>query len=147
MKNQQTITLLLSDYVKYHLGNGYWSERAISKELALTIFSLTRNEHTCHIQFADQDGRPLDEPILWNYSHWKESLENWNRQKTYSHKMRVERFLFDDNTKTIAKAWVEYSASSDEAAHVLARKLLTKNNISAIRVFFVGLIKTKEEEL
>jgi len=144
---EPTITLLLTDLVFYALGQNYWHDRPIDKELALTIFSLTQNKYLCHIQFNDEDGKPLAKPILWDFAAWQDVAEHTRLARNYSHRQRVERFLFEDNCNTIAKAWQEFTGVDFPNAMIVARKLLTPINERKIRVFYSGLIKTKEEEL
>lgn len=147
MKNEPTVTILLKDYVAAILGQNYWHDRPISKETALTIFSITQNKFLCFIQFSSEDGKPLEKPVLWDYAAWQDVAEHTRLARNYSHRQRVERFLFEDNVKTISKAWQDYASVSEEAANVVARRVLTPINEKKIRVFYDGLIKTKEEEL
>lgn len=155
-KEPLLLTLPLTDFVDSHLGRGLdeqgkvrhlWHSRPIAKHLATIIYALTKNEHTCCIQWADQYNPELREPVLWEYGAWINSTEKWMRAKVRSDMERVERNILAANTKIVAKAWADFSGVNVREAEVVAYRLLSGNNSTGIRVFYEGKLITKEEEL
>jgi hypothetical protein len=147
MKNQQTITLPLVDLIRLVLGNGYWHYRPIPRTLALTVEALTKNQSSCYIQWTDRNNEELDEPILWDWAAWQQDCVGWERSKVIAHKARVERFLLEDNVNTLLPYFYDFTGIEGDRAKVMLTFMLVKKQYNHIRVFYKGVIKTKEEEL
>ncbi len=116
--------------------------------MAEIIFHKTQNNHTCFIQWADKYNPELKEPVLWEYNAWMGNTERWERQKRRSDMERIERNLLEANVKLVSRAWSEYSQVPLGAnTEIVAYSMLKQKREKAIRVFYVGKLITKEEEL
>lgn len=163
MVKDPTITIPLSAFVSSHLGHGFtlnpdrslsegrtWYAKPVNKAIADTIFAITNNEHTCYIEYPDSNSPHLTLPILWDYNAWRSHCDSWMRERQLSEKRRIERFIFEANTKILAKQWNIRADVGMERALQTASTLIALNRQNAIKEILresgISLI-TKESEL
>lgn len=145
--NELTITLPLSEYVRFHLGDGYWHNRTISQTLAEIIFAKTKNLHTCYIQFVDEYDSHLESPVLWDYGAWQDAHEHFMRNKRWAASERSKRNVFDANVKLALKYVKSYLLLEGDIANITAYSLVKNNKIGALRAMGCKKIYEREEEI
>lgn len=145
----QLITLPLTDTIHGFLGYGYWEKRPIPKHIAEIIYQHLHNETICHIQFDDEDTlQPLDEPILWDISHWAASTERWKKHAAHSEKEREQREVMNHNIRLVAPFISSFLGIEDkEKCMAKAYEILKGNKIKQLRLIgFTGtLAKTYKD--
>jgi len=145
-KHNNTITLHFATFIELTLGARHCRELP-NYELGLIVQEMVKDETLFKVQFEDHEGSPLVYPILWYYRDWHDSLANYKRQKAWSHKERVKRFIQEANIKIVARHLVmEYSYDEDRAK-TQACHLVSLGKFGSIRAIGVKKLVTKEEEL
>lgn len=146
------ITLPLTDFVSSHLGptkDGcfLWEERPISEQLGLIIFNLTKNQHTCYIQFPDEQPNKYGTYVLWSLNAWRSSNELYTKQRDRAERERIERFIFEANVKDVAKACMREFYLDEDRAIEMARTFVRKGNKGAFQLIGVEKLKQTKDEL
>lgn len=163
MTDNPKITIYLKDFLDSHLGrredgSHMWYCRPVDDNIASVIEHLTGNKHTCYIEHFDSTSevveRPLDslplpgKPILWEYSAWVSHSVRWQLSQQRSNKERIQRFIFEQNVKIIAKKFMEFCCVDNlEVAKATAYSMLKNGMYGNIRALGVKKLITKEEEL
>ncbi len=144
MPKEQLVTVSLPSLVSMVLGGDYWHSRPIPPDVAEQIFLLTKNQHTCYIEFNDELSNHLAMPLLWDFAAWQNACEHRARTKAYSRKLFVEHELLKINTKLVGKAFAEFSGCDAEQAEQIVNKLLREKS-KKIKAFFDGELVSKLE--
>lgn len=142
MKERETITLFLDEYLEDMLGHD--DSRPIRVNVAEILDVKLKGKLTYHVQWPDQFNPELSRPLLWKYSAWADSVERWTKQRERSERERVAKFIFDKNVELIAEELMVFGLTEEQALGS-AFGLLKKND-SKLSVIDVKLI-TKESEL
>lgn len=158
-KPHMNLTIPLSVYIDAVLGitvddtlhnrlpsEHLWDSRPIPVEIAEVIFALCNNEHTCYIQFPTEFSLQK-EPILWSWKAWKASQEDLEKQKAYSHKRRVDKYLYEANVEMMTKAAVKKFGFDENKARAMALRWVSQGNNGALFICGISEYKKKEEEL
>lgn len=132
------------------IGQKMWFARPIDSITAEIILSLTRNEHTCYIQFADELSPHLRQPLLWDLASWKMHHDIWSREKIASDNRRRERFVFEANIKILSKC-IGLSTGMDIDYCIRSAENLLRNKKKAAMSVFLNewnrRLITKVEEI
>lgn len=143
---EELITIPLKDYVRAVLGHTQlFNQRPIPSHIAEIIIAKTKNSRLCYIQLEDELGNQLESPVLWDFKSWKDSQELWEKQKAYSHRQRVARFILDANVRRVKKVLIEYM--EPEFAEATAYQLCAKRAMGKLAVFGITKLIEREEEL
>lgn len=147
------LTLVLQSYIDAVLGlnleTGFYryESNSIPMEEAKNIFQLTKNQHSCHIEFKSLEGAPLQFPLLYTLQAWQNSAERFEKQKAYSHKQRIDKFIQEANVKIVMKTLDVHWGIEGITAEMTAHKLVTQKKWRQIAALGVKKLVTKEEEL
>jgi len=156
---KETITIYLCDFVRSHLGQALTDDglidlnnhikayHPISPLLAEIIYNVTKNQHTCYIEFPTNTSL-FREPRLWGWKDWIESAARDQRVKENAHKERVAYYIMEKNIGILARCIVSEWGWDWDAAKSAAYSWLKKNKKGAFRLVKAEkLLITKEEEL
>ncbi len=144
--NDPDVTLKLSQVLQAYLGEQH--SVTIPPDVAFIIEAKSKGLLTCYIQWTDEFSSPLDMPILWWYKNWKESCELYDRQKAYSHKQRIERFLLEANVKDVAYQLMQPPFLMDNShAQATAFSWVKNRKTNKLKAIGINKLKEKEEEL
>lgn len=157
---EPTITITLSQFVQSHLGSSVDThgniimsgcakdKMPISRDLALIIFTLTKNQSHCYIEFAGSENPHLRHDMLWDLVAWQNSNEIVEKQKLYSHKRRIERWLFDKNVQTVKLGLLRNTPFDEWACEAMAFKCVQRGGV-ALLMEMAGVTRLfdKESEL
>lgn len=149
MSEELNITLPLRSFIDSHLGrqadgSHMWFSRPIDRNIAAIILAKTDNKSLCYIQWADDMSPDLKEPILWEWSAWRDSSERWLRQKKYSEAQRIEREIEKQNVVMVAKAYEQEFGIGGDAAMVQAYKWVRTGNMKAMKIIGITKLLTKD---
>ena len=144
--HKQLITLPLQTLVDLSLRDNH--DVDIPRSIADLIYAITKNEHTCYIQFTDRENITLDVPRLWNLHQWRISTESWIRSKDASHKRKVQDWLLTANVDMVEKAINrKWQGISGGPSRVIAYQLVKSRNMAGLKEFGINKLKETEEEL
>lgn len=145
---EQMVTLPLSRLVWYILGCGYWESKPIHPDDAAVIHAMTKNAYLCHVQFKDQYDDHLDNPVLWDFGHWRQSTEARDRIKRWSDSERVKRNIMDANVKIVGRV-LESDLGMRGALVTATAYMILKSSNPVRKCMALGISKliTKEEEI
>lgn len=137
-KEQRLVTLPLNTLVD-DLLQGF-DYRTISKEIAEILSLVQDGQAQYHIQFpgeneVDISGNPIEEPRLWSLTHWRTNSERWQRARLRTEKERALYLVKEANIALLTKPLVKMFCVNPEAAKVIARIMLDKNQEDKIRYF------------
>jgi hypothetical protein len=127
-------------------GTHLWDSRPIDEHIALIIFNITQNKHTCYIEFP-ADNPMLERPMLWDIKAWRTSADKWARDKQRQHDSIIAWHMFNQNVKLMKKACMEKFLLDEDRAEAMAKSLLKKNPNIGKSLLGLDKIITKEEEL
>ena len=147
----ETITLSLADFVNSHLGHTsdgthLWDGRPVDEHIALIIFNITQNKHTCYIEFP-ADNPMLERPVLWDMKAWRSTSEKIYKDKARAEAQRVTWHMFNQNVKLMTRACMKKFLLDEDRAETMAKSLLRKNPQIGKSLLGLEKIITKEEEL
>lgn len=153
---KQTITIPLTEYIDAILGR--WVDekgeyqhqhfsKPIPKDTAFLIFSITQNEHTCFIQWADKYNPELKQPHLWDWAAWQTHSDKWERAKARSDYERQERYVFEANVKMLLHPIMDYFSVPKDNANIIATNWVRKNNTVALEIVGLSRFYTMEDKL
>jgi hypothetical protein len=145
MNEEQTITIPLRDFVDILIGDA--DNCPIPQQYAELVFLLTKNEHTCFIEWADEMSPNLQVPLMWRIPAWRQRTESWLRAKNYSDKERVKRWIFEGNVQRITKELMKISGLEEHLARIAAFSMLKNNKTGNIKMVGVQKLIEKESEL
>lgn len=137
--------ITLQEFLDLHLGELH--SRPLPVNLAEVIEAITKGKSLVHIQWLDENGDALSQPVIWYYKYWADSVERFNRQKAYSHQQRVKRFLFEANVRIVARACKEYFKMDENWSQMTAYSLVKGNKLKQIQVIGVPRLLEREDEL
>jgi hypothetical protein len=152
-KEPPVITLFLSDFIELYLGDSH--SRSIPSALADGIEQIPGWKEYCHIQREEcNDWRDekitfqkLLNPVLWYRYRWLEYSDYWMTIKGKSELDRIQRRIFEANTKIVMAAVTRVLSIEGGAAYSVARKLLRDKKYQNIRALGVNKLIIEEEEL
>ena len=145
-KEIQTITLPLDEYLRDKLGDNHCV--SIRSSTATIIEAKLKGNLTYKIQFPDRYSPDLEQPLLWRYSAWSESVELWERQRKRAHDDRVTRYLLDANIKIVARRLSDLYNMGTESATMIALSIVKDKTNMEKKTKHIGVvILTKESEL
>jgi hypothetical protein len=143
----QSITIPIDDLLSLALGHELSGCCPIPLQTAIILHELTKNGTLYRVQFDEFDGSPLLFPKLWSYNEWHYSRENYDKNKVWQHKLRVERWILEANVRMIGKALSRFCNLDTEVAEASALSLLRQKNMNKLRAIGVTKLIEKEEEL
>jgi len=153
---QKQIIISVADYCNDVLGKSRQTDQddflndldyvSIPFDRAEAIYSITRNQHTCHIQFPSEDSPELKQPLLWNFAAWVASIERHRKAKERSERERIANWIAQANVEIIKKAILRKFQFSESQATMLATKWLRENRVEKF-LFLEVKLKTTVEEL
>ena len=154
MSNQSTadnITIPISDLLKILLGT---QESGIScakvpMTTAIILAEKIKNNGLYKLEFYDNDGNELDEPVIWWRRDWDLSHLSWEKAKKYSDARRLENWLLNANVSLLAKAIQKKTPIPDKEANIMALSMVRNPNAIVVITQFFGVAKLKStlEEL
>lgn len=145
-KEEPQITTDLREYIDIFLGDSHYREHKYPKTAEI-IEIKARNTFICYIQWKDEYDKPLRLPVVWSYAAWADSEERRARAKKRSEEQRVERFIFEANTKIVAKACERYFNMDNTMATATAISMLRGKKVTAIKEVGVNKLIESESEL
>ena len=138
----------ISQFIKAHLGDSF--SRPIERSLAELIEAVISQHQPCFvafIQWTDEYGDRLQEPVIWNYGKWRESIENRLRLKAWSDKQRIERFIREANIKLIKHACKTFFEMEEDWALSMAIRMEKEKNKGKLKMIGITKLIEKEDEL
>ena len=119
----------------------------ITPNIALVLAPRLVGSHLYHLQTFDHSGKPLLLPVLWRQDDWQRSKNNYDRQKAYSEKMRVESFIRKTNEENVLKLLCNDFGFDESTGAQFAAKLVRTGSVAALKELGLKKVITKEEEL
>lgn len=143
---KETITLLLSNYLKDVLGEAH-SATICWESVEILQLKASKCPELIHVQTTDRDGHRLEHPRLWRWSAWKADCESFLHAQKRSEEQRIARFIFEKNMHLTSRGITRFSGIEGDAANVLAYRHLKRGHINLITNIFGVRLITKKEEL
>lgn len=141
-----TVTIPLADLLHIIIGDEHSGSpcNIIPSHTALILQHILKDNLVYKVDTSD----PAN-PKLWWYKEWREANHVRQRQKEYSEKCRVERWLLEANIKDLTKAIIKHTPIPEDCATAMAYNMIKNpNGMIVIREFFgIQKLKTTLEEL
>lgn len=155
--NNETVTIPLKELIEILIGT---QESGIScarlpPKTALVLAIQLKDRLLYKVDYTKQDSHTgiteTTDSYLWWRRDWLTSSAIRQRQKEYSERERVKRWLREANLNIIYKAINrKHSGLPEHTVRAMAEKLLEKDgeNMVVLKNFYgINKLKTKEEEL
>lgn len=142
------ITIKLRDLVSLLLGDSHSEQFPPGyRHVAELIEIKAKGTHICHVQWTDQWCPELQEPVLWVYARWCESVERWERARKRAEEERKAKFIFDANVRMVTDYCKKYFCMDKNWAATTAYGLVKNNRFNGLKVIGVDNLYTTIEEL
>lgn len=145
--HKQLISLPLQTVIELVLRDSHHAP--IDTDLAKLVYLLTKNEHTCYVQFEEIPNHPeLSTPRLWILHEWRVSTERWLRDKQHSHERKIKEWIFEANVQKVSKALGKVAVGlQGDMGRAVAYQMVKRNDIEKMKSIGVSKLIEKEEEL
>lgn len=147
-EEQQNVTLPLADLIWNILGDDLdgLSCSKITHTTAIILDNLLKDSLKWKVIFSDKYGEQLSTPLLWRYNDWRTSMLNYEKQKAFSEKERIARWIQLKNEDNLVRILVK-SGLDGKYAKQIAFTCIKNGNIELLEVLGLNKLITKEEEL
>lgn len=147
--NNDLITIPLKDLYWCLLGDDTSGSPCtkITNDIALVLAPRLIGSYLYHLQLLDHEGNKLPLPVLWRFDDWQKSKNNYDRQKAYSEKIRIESFIRKTNEENLVRHLCKEYGFDEYTAAPFASRLVRKGSVEALKGLGLKKVVTKEDEL
>ena len=144
---QDTITIPTRDLIWCILGDDQQglSCAQVTPAVAMILHEKLKGSQKWCVEYDDVEGNRLAIPILWRYVDWQSSRSRFIRQRNYSERQRIERWLLSANVETLSKAIMRKVRVPEEYAKSMAYDMIKNPNGMVVITGFVGVEKLKTD--
>jgi hypothetical protein len=144
---QDTITIPTRDLIWNILGDDQQglSCAQITPTTAMILHEKLEGSFQWCVEYFDVEGTRLPIPILWRYADWQTSRSKFLRQKDYSERQRIERWLLAANVETLSRAIMRKVRVPEEYAKSMAYDMIKNPNGMIVISGFFGVEKLKTD--